>query len=120
MFKYVQKICKRNVQTRTDIISKRYHPDAWNIYSFHCSDGDNWPEDNNRAINLSLRLKEICQMYCFIQITPGDDQMSFFTKGGMSEVYSTISDARFKIVKLVTADDIWREFKRIFGGKVDV
>ena len=37
-----------------DIVNKRYHPDSWNIYAFHCSDGDNWPTDNDRAVNLSL------------------------------------------------------------------
>ena len=40
-----------------EIIEKRYHPDSWNIYSFHCSDGDNWPEDNEKAITASSILK---------------------------------------------------------------
>ncbi len=29
----------------TKIVSARYPPDAWNIYAFHFSDGDNWGDD---------------------------------------------------------------------------
>ena len=56
-----------------DIIDKRYHPDAWNIYTFHCSDGDNWIEDNEKAITLSLKLKDVSQLYSYIQILPGNE-----------------------------------------------
>lgn len=103
-----------------DTVNKRYHPDSWNIYTFHCSDGDNWPEDNEKAIRLSNVLKELCQMYCYVQVVPDDDLGTFFSKGGMGSVYERISDSKFKIVDLSTPDDIWPEFKRIFGGKVDV
>jgi len=98
-----------------EIINKRFHPDSWNIYSFHCSDGDNWPEDNDRALSLSSTLKEICQMYCYVQIVPTDDS-TLWTEGGMAAVYKGISDSKFKIVNLSIVDDIWSEFKRIFGG----
>ena len=99
-----------------EIIDKRFHPDSWNIYSFHCSDGDNWPDDNDRSIMLSNKLKEICQMYCYIQISPPSDG-SLWTKGGMAAVYEPHADSKFKLVNLESASDIWKEFSRIFGGK---
>ena len=102
-----------------EIIKKRYHPDAWNVYAFHCSDGDNWPEDNDRAVSLSNVLKDICQMYCYVQIIPQAED-SLWTPGGMAAVYEGISDGRFKIVKLAHVEDIWKEFNRIFGGTADV
>jgi len=102
-----------------EIIKKRYHPDAWNVYTFHCSDGDNWPEDNDRAVSLSSILKDICQMYCYVQIIPQAED-SLWTPGGMAAVYEGISDGRFKIVKLAHVEDIWKEFNRIFGGTTDV
>ena len=34
-----------------NIIDERYSPNSWNIYAFHCSDGENWPEDNEKAKN---------------------------------------------------------------------
>ena len=33
-----------------DVIQQRYHPDHWNIYAFHCSDGDNFESDNEEAM----------------------------------------------------------------------
>src|SRR5438552_131839 len=34
------------------IISTRYPPDAWNIYAFHFSDGDNWGDDIPHCIEI--------------------------------------------------------------------
>jgi uncharacterized sporulation protein YeaH/YhbH (DUF444 family) len=31
-----------------EIICQRFSPAVWNIYAFHCSDGDNWPETMTR------------------------------------------------------------------------
>ena len=102
-----------------EITENRYHPSLWNIYTFHCSDGDNWPADNDKALSLSKRMKEICQLYCYVQIIPGGE-MNFFSSGGMAGVYRPISDSKFKIVQIEKSEDIWAEFKRIFGGRVNV
>jgi len=112
-------IMSSGIEKCKEIINKRFHPDAWNIYAFHCSDGDNWPDDNNRAINLSLELKALCQLYCYIQIVPSAEPQ-FWSTGGMAGVYSKIADSKFKIVQLESADDIWKEFKRIFGENTNV
>ena len=102
-----------------EVVSKRYHQNSWNIYAFHCSDGDNWPEDNQRAIDLSSTLQNICQLYCFIQVTPErDTEDGFWHKGGMADVYLPIADSKFKIVHIGGKDDIWPQFTKIFGGKV--
>ena len=37
-------------QKALDIIAERYHPSLWNIYAFHCSDGDNFDSDNTAAL----------------------------------------------------------------------
>ena len=34
------------------IIDTRYSPDAWNVYAFHFSDGDNWGDDIPHCIEL--------------------------------------------------------------------
>ena len=105
-----------------DIVRSRYNPNSWNIYAFHCSDGDNWPEDNEKAVITSEEVKNICQMYCYIQTTPDDEalQGSFWTEGGMAAIYERIADKKFKIVKLNSVSDIWPEFKKIFGGSINV
>ena len=42
-----------------DLINDRYHPNSWNIYAFHCTDGDNWEEDNDKAIAALQALKQL-------------------------------------------------------------
>ena len=99
-----------------NIINKRYHPDNWNIYTFHCSDGENWSKDNEKAIDMSSTLKKICQLYGYVQVIPGSLTS---WQGEMSSKYEHLIDDSFKIVKLYNKEDIWPEFKRIFGGKID-
>ena len=111
-------IMSSGLEKSLEIVNKRFHPDAWNIYTFHCSDGDNWPADNDKSLSLSRKLKDICQMYCYIQIIPGGE-MNFFATGGMAGVYRHLSDSKFKIVQIEKVEHIWAEFKRIFGGKYD-
>ena len=104
-----------------EIISKRYHPDSLNIYAFHCSDCDNWPEDNPRAINESLKIKNLAQLYCFIEILPHEEEpkWSRFEQSLMSKEYEHMVDKKFKNIMLTSKDDIWPAFSRIFGGKID-
>ena len=41
-----------------ELIQERYHPNNWNIYVFHCSDGDNYYSDNEKALTLA---EELCK-----------------------------------------------------------
>lgn len=105
-----------------DVVNKRFHPSAWNIYTFHCSDGDNWSDDNEKCVSLSRAIKSISQLYCFVEITPevfendGNTTFGFSQDSKISNAYAPLKDSKFKIVNLFHSDDIWKEFKRIFGG----
>lgn len=54
-----------------EIIEKRYNPAVWNVYAFHCSDGDNWREDNERAVESAKKLCEVCNLFGYGQISTG-------------------------------------------------
>jgi sporulation protein YhbH len=41
-----------------EVINERYHPSLWNIYAFHCSDGDNFPGDNDKTVQAA---EAICE-----------------------------------------------------------
>ena len=99
------------------IIKERYPPQSWNIYSFHCSDGDNWVEDNHKALNLTEELKEQCQLCAYIQLK-GDASYGAGNGNTMADIYNTIQDQVFKVVKVNNKKDVWPEFKKIFGGKL--
>lgn len=102
-----------------DIVEKRYHPTMWNIYGFHCSDGDNWSDDIPRTLTETKKLIDMCQVYTFCEITPEGE-----TYGkDFSDTYSTylpFYGKKFKIVKITSPSEIWPVFKKVFGGREDV
>ena len=80
---------------------KRYNPKSWNIYTFHCSDGDNWVSDMQAAIDASTRLKEMCQFYGYCEIEPSAEAVKWLTKeGALSKMYEWLQDEKFKIVNI--------------------
>jgi sporulation protein YhbH len=108
-----------------EIIDKRYHPNNWNIYTFYCGDGENWGSDNDKTIELFRELKEINQMMCYTEIGEGNDNsrinsLSFFAEFSENSLWNrieTLTDKRLKKNRLITHDNIWSSFKRLFGGK---
>jgi uncharacterized sporulation protein YeaH/YhbH (DUF444 family) len=114
------------LQKVKDIIDKRYHPNNWNIYTFYCGDGENWGSDNDKTMDLFKELKEINQMMCYTEIGEAPDSrrlnsLSFFAEFSENNLWSrveTIMDKTFKRNRLVTHDNIWTSFKRLFGGRV--
>jgi len=115
-------IVSSGLEMTLDIIAKRFHPDSWNIYTFHCSDGDNWPSDMEKSIELSQKIKEISQLYCYCQIVPEDDRIRWARddESTLAGNYEFLQDGIFKIVKIHKPQDIWAAFKQLFGGKLGV
>ena len=107
------------------IIDKRYHPNNWNIYTFYCGDGENWSSDNDKTLDLFRELKEINQMMCYTEIGELQDHerinsLSFFAEFSENNLWNrieSIMDKRLKRNRLVTHDNIWTSFKKLFGGK---
>jgi len=105
-----------------DVVEKRYNPESWNIYAFHCSDGDNWPSDMEKSIYLSERIRDLSQMYCYSQIVPEEDTVRWIRddEQTLAGVYAPLERPNFKIVKIQKNSDIWPAFKTLFGGKLGV
>lgn len=91
-----------------EIIEHRYHPSLWNIYAFHCSDGDNWPQDNPSTLKAANELCEICNLFGYGEIKPlnsgqyGDSLLSLFEK---------INAPNFHALMIENKEDIWPSFK---------
>ena len=106
-----------------EIIEKRYHPNNWNIYTFYCGDGDNWAIDNKEALESFRRLKEINQTMCYTEIGKQSiyDNNSFLFTGTperkLWDWLKLLEHSTFKRVRLVEHRDIWKAFKKIFGGR---
>ena len=121
-----------------DIIDKEYHPNAWNIYTFYCGDGENWSSDNTKCLDLFKQIKDVSQLTAYCEI---NEHYSNFAEEGTEAVMpdgypwpsfsawkneelenlwsklTPICDNKFKKVMIGQTDHIWKAFKKLFGGE---
>lgn len=91
-----------------DIIHSRYHPSLWNIYAFHCSDGDNFYSDNERALQAAEELCSVCNLFGYGEIKPSG---SAYYSGSMLEVFGQISAENFHMITIEKKEDLWDGFR---------
>jgi len=91
-----------------DIIEARYHPSLWNIYAFHCSDGDNFYSDNERAVQAAKELCDVCNLFGYGEIKPAG---SAYYSGSMLEIFKQIEDENFHMITIEKKEDLWPGFK---------
>ena len=100
-----------------DIVNERYNPNSWNIYAFHCSDGENWMEDNPKALEAMKKIIDFSQLSGYIQIKENQEKI---WGQEMAEVFRPLTCDSFKIVDLSNKDDVWPQFAKLFGGKYEL
>ncbi len=91
-----------------EIIENRYHPDHWNVYAFHCSDGDNFESDNDEAMKLARELCAICNLFGYGEIKP---MGSHYYESSMLERFRKLDEKNFQAVLIERREDIWPSFK---------
>lgn len=92
-----------------EIIYERFNPEIWNVYAFHCSDGDNWPEDNDKAISKANELCQVCNLFGY-----GEIVSTWTSNDTMSVEYKTgVKAANFVSVAMSSKEDIWPAFKKL-------
>lgn len=91
-----------------EIVEDRYHPSLWNIYAFHCSDGDNFYSDNDRAVKAAEELCQVCNLFGYGEIKPSG---SAYYSGSMIEVFSKIQLENFHVAVIERKEDLWPAFK---------
>jgi len=95
-----------------EIINSRYHPSVWNIYAFHCSDGDNWSSDNEDAIKAAKDLLKVCNLFGYGEIKPG--RISNF-ESSMFKIFEQIKADNFAMVKITRKEEIWPAFRSLIS-----
>lgn len=99
-----------------EIIEQRFNPSSWNIYAFHCSDGDNWTEDNNKAVELANKLCEVCNLFGYGEIVPG-----YYSSGSTikSEYQKKVHSKNFAIVTMSRKEDIFTGLKKLLDKEAE-
>lgn len=92
-----------------EIIEERFSPAVWNIYAFHCSDGDNWPEDIERATQKAAELCKVCNLFGYGEITS-----SWANSSTMGDEYKySLKNDNFVAVSIGSKEEIWPAFKEL-------
>lgn len=93
-----------------EIVRERYHPSLWNVYAFHCSDGENFSEDNPEAQRAAEELAGACQLFGYGEIKPPGRYRADST---MLTVFRRLAAENFQPVEIMSKEDIWPSFKAL-------
>ena len=102
------------VDLANEIIEKRFHPSSWNVYSFQCSDGDNFPEDNDRFLDGVRKLMSVSQLYGYCEIEPEVSWMA--DPGKLFQLLKPLRGHKLKEVRINKHEDVWSAFMSLMGG----
>jgi uncharacterized sporulation protein YeaH/YhbH (DUF444 family) len=91
-----------------EIIETRYNPAVWNVYAFHCSDGDNFDSDNKNALEAAVKLTEVCNLFGYGEIKP----VSSYEWSSMIDYYKKVEAENFISLKIRSKEDIWPAFRK--------
>ncbi|MGH7782286.1 MAG: YeaH/YhbH family protein [Candidatus Binatia bacterium] len=91
-----------------EIINRRYHPVFWNVYVFHCSDGDNFESDNPAALKAAKELAQASNLFGYGEIKPLG---SGYYGSSLIQLFSQIQEANFQTLQIHCKEDIWNSFK---------
>ncbi len=91
-----------------EIINERYHPTLWNVYAFHCSDGDNFESDNTAALKAAQELARLSNLFGYGEIKPLG---AGYYGSSMIEYFAQLQEPNFQTVQIQRKEDIWPSFK---------
>ncbi len=91
-----------------EITQARYHPSLWNIYAFHCSDGDNFDSDNPAALRAAKELADVCNLFGYGEIKPLGSR---YYESSMLNIFRRLEADNFQTVLIERKEDIWPSFK---------
>lgn len=95
-----------------EIIQDRYHPSLWNIYAFHCSDGENFSSDNTEAVNAAQELCDVCNLFGYGEIK---SEAEYFGATSMRKVFEKLDAENFHAVVIDDREDVWPSLKAVLS-----
>jgi len=89
-----------------EIIHKRYNPEYWNVYVFYVSDGDNWQEDNEKAIRAAKDICEVCNLFGYVEL-----MNKYYTASMKNTFEKGVLNKNFISVEVKQKQDLWKSLK---------
>lgn len=96
-----------------ELIKAKYPPTMWNIYPFYASDGDNWSEDNERALKAVNDLCEISNLFGYAELLPSTYSTTMFYRFSKE-----IKRNNFVSVIVKEKKDLWNALKYMLSKEL--
>jgi uncharacterized protein len=91
-----------------EIIEARYHPSLWNIYVFHCSDGDNFDSDNDATLQSAEAICRVSNLFGYGEIKPRGPS---YYENSMLKIFGSLEADNFHTMLIQRKEDVWPAFK---------
>jgi uncharacterized sporulation protein YeaH/YhbH (DUF444 family) len=102
------------------VVRERYRPEDWNIYAAQASDGDNAPNDNDKAVSLLREgILPISQYFAYLEVKPEDEPSALALGSRASDLwraYEAIkaTEPRFAMRQVRHRGEIFPVFRELF------
>ncbi|WP_300261904.1 YeaH/YhbH family protein [Clostridium sp.] len=101
------------IKTAINLIKEKYNPGIWNIYPFYASDGDNWSEDNEKAMKAVNEISDLSNVFGYIELLPSTYSTTMFYR-----FKNEISNNNFVSVTVKEKKDLWNAIKYILSEEL--
>lgn len=93
-----------------ELIKDKYNPGVFNIYPFYASDGDNWSEDNEKAMEAVREISDLSNIFGYIELLPSTYSTTMFYR-----FKKEIKNKNFVSVEVKEKKDLWNGIKHILS-----
>ena len=101
------------VRLALDLIKEKYPPEVWNIYPVYASDGDNWTEDNERAMKAVKELCSVSNMFGYAELLPSTYSTTMYYR-----FLKEINEENFIPVIVKEKKDLWEALKLMLSKEL--
>ena len=101
------------VRLALDLIKEKYPPEVWNIYPVYASDGDNWTEDNERAMKAVKELCSVSNMFRYAELLPSTYSTTMYYR-----FLKEINEENFIPVIVKEKKDLWEALKLMLSKEL--
>lgn len=96
-----------------DVIKENYPPTMWNIYPVYASDGDNWTEDNEKAMEAVKKLSQVSNMFGYAELLPSTYSTTMYYR-----FQKEINEKNFVPVIVKEKKDLWEALKIMLSNEL--
>lgn len=101
-------ICSSVYERALSLIEEKYHPDRYNLYPFHFSDGDNLTSDNQKCIRLVKEIMKVSNMFGYGEVN------KYNRHSTLMQAYQHMDDPKFSHYILKEKQDVYHAMKHFF------